>query len=107
MLGCSGITEKARKASLTGVVPSFHGYAHNQVEWHPLHVEGTGLEDFEECERTFSRTNELAPVTQLAMPYHRHQEINDFLMFHDFDKYMATGWYLLLLNLIGPILYGL
>ena len=57
MLGCSGIAEKAHKASLTGIVLSFHGYVHNracQLEWHPLHVEGTGLEDFEECERTFS-----------------------------------------------------
>ena len=100
-LGRSDIAQKACDLSLTGVVPSFHGYAHNracQLDWRPLHVEGTGLEDFEECERTFSRTNELAPVTRLATPYHRHQEINNFLMFHDFDKYVATGWYLLLLT---------
>ena len=56
-LGCSSITKKACDASLTGIVLSFHGYAHNQacqLDWHPLHVDGTGLEDFEECERTFS-----------------------------------------------------
>ena len=28
-----------------------------------MYVEGVGLEDFEECERTFSRSNELASVT--------------------------------------------
>jgi hypothetical protein len=90
---CIGV--KARDASLTGIVPSFHGYAHNhacQLDWHPLYIDGTGLEDFEECERTFSRTNELACVTRLATPYHRHQEINQYLMFHDFDKYAMTGW---------------
>ena len=37
---------------LKGVVPAFHSHAHNrgcQVHWHPLYVEGVGLEDFEEC----------------------------------------------------------
>lgn len=94
-LSCSCVGVKARDASLTGVVLSFHGYAHNracQLDWHPLYIDGTGLEDFEECERTFSRTNELACVTRLATPYHWHQEINQYLMFHDFDKYATTGW---------------
>ncbi|KAJ7215075.1 hypothetical protein GGX14DRAFT_610221 [Mycena pura] len=48
---------------LTGVVPSFHGHAHNrscQLGWHPLYVDGSGLEDFEECEHTFDLSNNLA-----------------------------------------------
>lgn len=79
---------------LRGVVPAFHGHAHNrgcQVNWHPLYVEGVGLEDFEECERTFFRSNELASITCLATPYHRHQHIDEHFYFHDIDKHAASG----------------
>ena len=92
----SSIGKKACDAKLKGVVPSFHGYAHNcicQLDWHPLYTNSVGLEDFEECERTFSQSNELAAVTRLATPYHRHQQINEFLLHHDQDKYAASGTY--------------
>ena len=52
----SSLGKKAMAFCLSGVVPAFHGHTHNhgcQVEWHPLYVEGVGLEDFEECECTF------------------------------------------------------
>ena len=79
---------------LKGIVPAFHGHAHNQgcqVHWHPLYVEGISLEDFEECERTFSRSNELASVTRLSTPYHRHQHIDEHFHFHDLDKHASSG----------------
>ena len=79
---------------LHGVVPSFHGHAHNrgcQLHWHPMYTEGVGLEDFEECERTFGKSNELAAVTRLASPYHRVQHIDEHFMFHDQDKHAASG----------------
>lgn len=79
---------------LSGVVPSFHGHAHNrgcQLHWHPMYMEGVGLEDFEECERTFAKSNELASVTRLASPYHRHQHIDEHFTFHDQDKHAASG----------------
>jgi len=79
---------------LSGVVPAFHGHAHNrgyQVHWHPLYVEGVGLEDFEECERTFCHSNELASVTRLSTPYHRHQHIEEHFRFHDLDKHASSG----------------
>ena len=79
---------------LGGVVPAFHGHAHNhgcQVEWHSLDVEGIGLEDFEECECTFCRSNELASVTHLASPFHCQQHINEHFHFHDLDKHIASG----------------
>jgi hypothetical protein len=41
-------------------VPAWHGWSHNrkcQLQHHPLHVEGLGLEDCETCERLFSYTN--------------------------------------------------
>ncbi|KAF8336202.1 hypothetical protein F5887DRAFT_1247567 [Amanita rubescens] len=93
-LARSSIGVKARDAGLVGVVPSFHGYAHNrgcQLGWHPLYTDGVGLEDFEECERTFSKSNELATVTRFATPYHRHQEINEFIFHHDIDKHVNSA----------------
>ncbi|KIL54725.1 hypothetical protein M378DRAFT_92014 [Amanita muscaria Koide BX008] len=90
----SSIGKKARDANLKGIVPSFHGYAHNracQLEWHPLYTNGVGLEDFEECEHTLSQSNQLAAVTRLATPYHRHQQINEFFLHHDQDKYVMSA----------------
>ncbi|KAL0567617.1 hypothetical protein V5O48_014382 [Marasmius crinis-equi] len=58
---------------LRGVVPAFHGHAHNrkcQVSWHPMYIKGVGLKDFEECERTFSDSNHLAASTRLSTELH-------------------------------------
>ncbi|KAJ7889571.1 hypothetical protein B0H14DRAFT_2336709, partial [Mycena olivaceomarginata] len=79
---------------LRGVVPAWHGHAHNrscQLGWHPMYMEGVGLEDFEECERTFSLSNHLASCTRLATPFHRQQQIDEHFHFHDQDKYAAAG----------------
>ncbi|KAF8150361.1 hypothetical protein K438DRAFT_1624352 [Mycena galopus ATCC 62051] len=56
---------------MRGIVPTLHGHAHNwacQIGWHPLYVDGVGLEDFEECECTFTKSNHLASTTQLCTP---------------------------------------
>lgn len=58
-------------------------------------MEGVGIEDFEECERTFFRSNELAAVTRLASPFHRQQQIDEHFHFHDLDKHAASGSYFL------------
>jgi len=90
----SCLGSKVAAFRLSGVVPSFHGHAHNrgcQLHWHPMYIEGVGLEDFEECERTFAKSNELASVTRLASPYHRHQHIDEHFAFHDQDKHAASG----------------
>ena len=94
----SSLGAKAVALHLQGVVPAFHGHAHNrhcQVHWHPLYMEGVGLEDFEECERTFFRSNELASVTRLASPFYRQQQIDEHFYFHDLDKHAASGSYFL------------
>ncbi|KAJ6573774.1 hypothetical protein DFH09DRAFT_1246596 [Mycena vulgaris] len=88
-LGCRVVAVRMR-----GVVPAWHGHAHNrgcQVDWHPLYVEGVGLEDFEECERTFCQSNNLATVTRLSTPFHRQQQIDEHFNFHDLDKYASSG----------------
>ncbi|KAJ6624401.1 hypothetical protein B0H10DRAFT_2212814 [Mycena sp. CBHHK59/15] len=79
---------------LQGVVPAFHGHAHNracQIGWHPLYVDGVGLEDFEECERTFALSNHLASSTRLATTFHRQQQIDEHFHFHDQDKHASSG----------------
>jgi hypothetical protein len=90
----SSLGAKTVALCLRGVVPAFHGHAHNracQVHWHPMYTEGVGLEDFEECERTFYKSNELASITRLATPFHRHQQIDEHFHFHDLDKHAASG----------------
>ena len=79
---------------LQGVVPAFHGHAHNrlcQVFWHPLFIDDVGIEDFEGCERCFNDSNELAPVTRLATPFHRKQQIDEHFDFKDLDKHALSG----------------
>ncbi len=79
---------------LTGVTPSFHGYAHNrlcQVHWHPMYVEGIGKEDLEGCERVFSASNALASTTRLATAFHRIQDIEEHFLFWDESKHVESG----------------
>jgi hypothetical protein len=93
-LARSSLGVQVKSQRLIGVVPAFHGHAHNracQVRWHPMYINGVGLEDFEECERTFARSNELANCTRLATPFHRRQEILEHFNFHDQDKQMKIG----------------
>jgi hypothetical protein len=90
----SSLGPRATALGLKGVVPAFHGHAHNrgcQVDWHPMYIDGAGLEDFEECERTFSKSNELAVGTRLATQFHRHQQIEQHFIFHDEDKLASSG----------------
>ncbi|KAJ7901141.1 hypothetical protein B0H14DRAFT_2330824, partial [Mycena olivaceomarginata] len=45
----SSLSAKVVAMRLHGVVPAFHRHAHNrqcQLRWHPLNVDGVGLEDF-------------------------------------------------------------
>ncbi|KAJ7776646.1 hypothetical protein DFH07DRAFT_731774 [Mycena maculata] len=91
---CSSLGSRVIAMRLRGVVPAFHGHAHNracQVGWHPLYVDGVGLEDFEECERTFSRSNHLAGITRLCQRFHRQQALDEHFDFHDLDKHASSG----------------
>ncbi|CAK5271113.1 unnamed protein product, partial [Mycena citricolor] len=90
----SSLGAKVVAMKLRGIVPAFHGHAHNrecQLGWHPMYLEGVGLEDFEECERTFCQSNHLASCTRLATPFHRQQQIDEHFAFHDQDKHASSG----------------
>jgi hypothetical protein len=104
----SSLAKIIKKHHFVGVVPAFHGHAHNQkcqVHWHPTYTEGVGTEDFEECERTFCASNDLTPVTQLATPFHHRQEIQEHFHFHNMDKQLNIGlcFSALLSALIDPL----
>ena len=93
-LGESSLGNRVVGLRLHGLIPAFHGHTQNhtcQTSWHLLYVEGAGLEDFEECEHTFSKSNKLASVTRLSTPFHRHQQIDEHFMFHDDDKHASSG----------------
>jgi hypothetical protein len=90
----STIGSKVKERRLIGVVPAFHGHAHNracQVCWHPMYVDGVGTEDFETCERVFYQSNELAACTRLATPFHRRQEILEHFTLQDLNKQLGIG----------------
>lgn len=92
-LAKSSLGAKVLGLWLHGIVPAFHSHAHNpgcQIHWLPIYVEGAGLEDFEECKQTFSKSNGLASIMHLATPFHHHQQIDQHFMFHDDDKHAAT-----------------
>ncbi|KAF8220849.1 hypothetical protein L208DRAFT_1331446, partial [Tricholoma matsutake] len=67
----SSLGAKTVGLRLQGIVPAFHSHTHNQgchVYWHPMDMEGVGLEDCEECEQTFYKSNELASIIVRATP---------------------------------------
>lgn len=93
-LAHSSIGKRANELGLRGIVPAFHGYAHHrgcQLSWHPLYIKGTGIEDFEGCERLFSGSNGLAAGTRLASAFHRHQAISQHFEFVSLDKHAELG----------------
>ncbi|KAF7341883.1 hypothetical protein MSAN_02043900 [Mycena sanguinolenta] len=64
------------------LVGAFHGHAHNrrcQLKNLSTYVKGMGLEDLEECESFFSRSNALASTTRYATAFHRQQAITTYL----------------------------
>lgn len=98
-IGCTfkkTVAKSSLGADLTAsyTIPSMHGYAHNrlcQCTHHPKYVGGTGLEDFETCERFFSASNDCARVTRHATKFHRHQLIHMFLCQWDEDKLLSSA----------------
>ncbi|KAL0057518.1 hypothetical protein AAF712_015839 [Marasmius tenuissimus] len=85
---------EVQKRRLVGVVPAFHGHAHNrkcQCQWHPQYIPRVGIEDFEGCKRTFSLSNNLASTTRLATLFHRQQAILEHFDFNDDDKHALSG----------------
>jgi hypothetical protein len=77
-------------------VGSFHGHAHErgcQLRWHPLYIDGTGLEDFEMLEQVFSQSNAVARCTRHTSRFHRQQLINLYFEAWNAEKYSDSCEY--------------
>lgn len=73
---------------------AMHGWSHIrpcQCENHPLYLSDVGLSDLEDCERSFSRSNQVAPLTRHASKFHRHQFIDLHFQYMDWQRYQALG----------------
>ena len=95
-LASSSIGPLASENRFKLVLGWFHGYGHNalcQTEWHPQNVKGMGCADFEGCERVFSASNAIAPLTRHATRFHRHQAIEQHFTFWDEDRFVALSTY--------------
>ena len=77
------------------LVGAFHGHTHNrrcQLKNLSTYVKGMGLEDLEECESFFSKSNALAATTRYATAFHRQQAISTYLKHVDTaDAYQGLG----------------
>ncbi|KAL5520197.1 hypothetical protein ACEPAG_9410 [Sanghuangporus baumii] len=106
-IGC-GFSKTLQRSSLVGAkardtktmfcVNAFHGHAHCrtcQLEWHPLYVDGAGLEDFEACERVFAQSNRIAGCTRHMSKFHRRQAIIRHFSRWNFDKYVELSTFLM------------
>ncbi|KAF8579613.1 hypothetical protein K439DRAFT_1620392 [Ramaria rubella] len=105
-IGC-GFSTTANNSQLLGpklrelhgryCVGYFHGHAHSrlcQLDWHPLYIQGCGLEDFETCERVFLRSNALASSTRHASRFHCRQLIHRWFETWNHEKYTETSKFL-------------
>ncbi|EIW83673.1 hypothetical protein CONPUDRAFT_30032, partial [Coniophora puteana RWD-64-598 SS2] len=82
----SSLRSQALESKFSGVVPAFHGHAHNrycQLTHFSKYTPGTGKNDFETCERTFSGSNAVAGETRFASEFHRHQSIDQYFISAD------------------------
>lgn len=101
-IGCSFKKTLARSTigatlDATWTIPAMHGYAHNrlcQLSHHPKYLDGTGIEDFETCERFFSSSNHCARTSRHATRFHRHQILDHFLAQWDEERYLSLGSFL-------------
>ncbi|KAF7367673.1 hypothetical protein MSAN_00831000 [Mycena sanguinolenta] len=76
------LSSLAADNNFKALVGAFHGHAHNrlcQLKNLSTYVKGMGLEDLEECESFFSRSNALASTTRYATAFHRQQAIVTYL----------------------------
>ncbi|KAF8132147.1 hypothetical protein K438DRAFT_1694684, partial [Mycena galopus ATCC 62051] len=80
------LSSLAADNNFKSLVGAFHGHAHNrrcQLKNLSTYVTGMGLEDLEECESFFSKSNALAATTRYVTAFHRQQAITSYLKHAD------------------------
>ncbi|KAJ7041670.1 hypothetical protein C8F04DRAFT_1252601 [Mycena alexandri] len=79
------LSKLAADNNFKALVGTFHGHAHNrccQLSNLTTYVHGIGLEDWEGCEKFFSKSNALATMRH-ATVFHRQQAITSYLKHAD------------------------
>ncbi|KAJ7713835.1 hypothetical protein B0H14DRAFT_3523213 [Mycena olivaceomarginata] len=81
------------KTAKMSVVGAFHGLGHGRlcsVCNMSMYVNGMGLEDCENCESYFSKSNGLASITRYSTVFHRQQAIVNYMKHTDLcDAYQG------------------
>lgn len=90
-LAKSPLGPQAKALNYTSLVGLFHAHAHGricQLDNLGTYKKGVGIEDFETCERAFSKSNGLASSIRHASIFHRRQLIDAYFTHNDkFDVY--------------------
>lgn len=91
-LNNSSMGPLARSLNYTSLVDAFHGHAHRrlcQLSHLATYQKDLGIEDLGMCERAFSKSNAMGPVTRGMSVFHRQQEIDGY--FHYIDNMETYG----------------
>jgi hypothetical protein len=85
----------AAKNNFKSVVGAFHGLGHGRlcsICNMSMYVNGMGLEDCENCESYFSKSNALASITRYSTVFHRQQAIANYMKHTDLcDAYQGLS----------------
>jgi hypothetical protein len=85
----------AAKNNFKSVVGAFHGLGHGRlctVCNMAMYVNGMGLEDCENCESYFAKSNGLASITRYLTVFHRQQAIANYMKHTDLcDAYQGLS----------------
>ncbi|KAJ7326242.1 hypothetical protein DFH08DRAFT_916828 [Mycena albidolilacea] len=83
----------AKENKFKAVVGAFHGLGHGRlcsICNMAMYVDGMGLEDCENCESYFAKSNALAPTTCYSTVFHRQQAISTYMCHTDLcDAYQG------------------
>ncbi|KAJ3724216.1 hypothetical protein DFJ43DRAFT_1003285 [Lentinula guzmanii] len=106
----SPLSETAGNERLQMLIGLLHGYAHNclcQLSFLLLYINGAGIEDLKVCERYFSHSNALAPVTRYMSKFRRRQAISNYVYhrdnletYHNLSRFLYSN-YKQVLTIIG------
>lgn len=96
------MAEMLKEQGYRSLVGIFHGYGHGricQLLFLVIYILGLGLEDFETCERWFSKSNHLAAALRYASVFHRKQAIvsyaehqDDMEAFGNLSKFLLDNY---------------
>jgi hypothetical protein len=85
----------AAENNFKSVVRAFHGLGHGRlcaVCNMAMYVNGMGLEDCENCESYFAKSNALASITRYSTVFHRQQAITTYMKHTDLcDAYQGLS----------------